>query len=162
PETNSPRSLPAMWTQVNSLFRPRCRTSKVTSSCQRRIPLLAELLEDRLAPAGGASGSAASPQAALPFEDLFTAVNGAPLSGAWKLLASTPVTNPVGNYRFEVFGPSLKLFLDDLQAASASDSAITAAGAVGLWAPQNAILDNFGATSAPADGMALPVSDGFD
>src|SRR5205807_741968 len=53
------------------------------------------------------------------------------VNGTWTQLVSQSVSTGTGTLRFEVQGTSLRLFLDYVEVATASDSSISAAGGVG-------------------------------
>ncbi|CEF49335.1 unnamed protein product, partial [uncultured bacterium] len=67
-----------------------------------------------------------------------------------------------GNMRFEVFGATLKLFLRDTLVAVVNDSALTAAGLVGIRSNAGATFNNFNAVQhAPGLGIPSTFSDDF-
>ncbi len=65
------------------------------------------------------------------------------LGGRWTLLASGAAAGGEGLLRFEVFGDSLKLFLDGGLVTWANDRGITAAGAIGMRGSQGTTVDAF-------------------
>lgn len=70
------------------------------------------------------------------------------LGGTWTLLKSATVGTGTGLLRFDVMGSSLRLYLNGMLAASATDTAIATAGSVGIRG-LNAAFDNFSATTIP-------------
>jgi hypothetical protein len=68
------------------------------------------------------------------------------VGGTWTLLSSQAIGATTGTVRFEVIGNSLKLFVNNLLKTNTFDSALTAAGAVGIWGSQGNTLDNFNAS----------------
>jgi hypothetical protein len=85
------------------------------------------------------------------------------LSGTWTLLNSAPLAGISGAaaLNFQVVGPSLKLFVNGTLATFATDSAITAAGAVGLRSSNNITVSNFSASVLPLNSVGLPFVDSF-
>jgi hypothetical protein len=71
------------------------------------------------------------------------------LNGIWTLLASRDVADSQGarSLRFEAVGASLKLFVDSLLVASASDSALGAPGLVGMRGYRNGRFESFQASA---------------
>lgn len=63
--------------------------------------------------------------------------------------------------RFEVAGPSLKLFLNNSLVAYAQDTTFTT-GSVGIRTSTNATLDNFSASQISFASIVLPFADNFD
>jgi parallel beta-helix repeat protein len=80
--------------------------------------------------------------------------------GQWRMLTSAPVANPVGHYRFEVFGNSLQLFLNGALVGLATDSTLTA-GSAGVWGAGGALFDNFTARATPFVSNVLPFDETF-
>src|SRR5208283_191149 len=69
------------------------------------------------------------------------------VGGTWTQLASSAVATGAGTLGFQVFGNSLKLFLNGVLVTSALDSAIQGPGLVGIRAI-TASIDNFSADLA--------------
>jgi hypothetical protein len=67
-------------------------------------------------------------------------------NGAFTLLQSTPVTSFAGQVRFVVTGSSLTLSLDTVPVLTLTDTAITAAGSVGMTAYNGASFTSFTAS----------------
>jgi hypothetical protein len=83
--------------------------------------------------------------------------------GSWSALASQPMTRSVlsGTLGFEVFGSTLKLFLNGAPVIAAHDTSITAAGLVGMRGRAVA-YGNFAAATLTAQTTTLPVQDSFN
>jgi hypothetical protein len=64
------------------------------------------------------------------------------VNGVWTQLASLPVAAGSGTLLFQVTGSTLRLSLDGVQVASATDTALTTGG-VGLRTTQGTVVDNF-------------------
>lgn len=84
------------------------------------------------------------------------------VNGITTYLNQTQVSSGTGTLRFDVAGPSLKLFFNGNLAASANDSALTT-GSVGMLSYQGATFDNFTASriTVPAP-RPLPFTDNFN
>jgi sugar lactone lactonase YvrE len=83
------------------------------------------------------------------------------IGGVWTLLASTPVGTGTATLRFEAFGPSLKLFVNGVLTAFASDTALTS-GTVGLRSSGGITIDNFACNSIQAVAAATPFNSDFN
>jgi sugar lactone lactonase YvrE len=90
------------------------------------------------------------------FADIFRNVGG-----TWTQLAGAAVGTGTGALRFDVLGSSLKVYLNDVLVASATDTALTA-GAAGVRFSPNTSLANFGASALSAASLQLPFSDNFN
>jgi hypothetical protein len=87
------------------------------------------------------------------------------VGGVWtQLNPVTPITltSSTNTVRFEVVGPSLKLFVNGTLAAFASDTALTAPGTVGLRSGFTVNIDNFMASVITLNSVAPPFNDNFD
>ncbi len=76
------------------------------------------------------------------------------VNGVWTRLAAQTVAGASGTLRFSVAGSSLRLFLNNVQVATANDSALST-GAVGVRASVSATIDNFSAAVAVANSPPL-------
>lgn len=81
--------------------------------------------------------------------------------GVWKQLFSQSVANGTGTMRFEAFGPSLKLFLNNSLIAWADDSSLSW-GTVGIRGTAGATFDNFSSSILLAPVVSYPFSDNFN
>jgi hypothetical protein len=87
------------------------------------------------------------------------------LNGVWtQVNAPTPITltSATNTLRFEVVGPSLKLFVNGKLTTFATDGLPTTAGSVGLRSGNGVAIDNFAATSLSLNAVSLPFTDNFD
>jgi hypothetical protein len=84
------------------------------------------------------------------------------LAGVWTELASTPVNTGTGTLRFDVVGPSMKLYLNGTLVTFANDTALTAPGSVGLRANAGNTMDNFSSDIVTLTPNNLPFSDNFN
>ncbi len=95
----------------------------------------------------------------------FQAVIYRNVNGTWtQINGFTPVTlsSSTNTLRFEVVGPSLKLFLNNKLAAFAADSVLTAPGTVGLRSGNGVTIANFSANALALNSSTLPFSDNFN
>jgi hypothetical protein len=83
--------------------------------------------------------------------------------GVWTTLFSHAYTGSVSGAALEldVVGSSLRLLLNDSIVAYARDTAVTAAGTVGMRASAGAVFQNFGAVPLTLVSQPLPFSDNF-
>jgi hypothetical protein len=95
----------------------------------------------------------------------FQAVIFRNVNGTWtQLNAVTPVTltSSTNTLRFEVFGPSLKLFINNMLATFANDAVLTATGSVGLRSGNGVTIANFLALGLASGSNSLPFSNNFN
>jgi hypothetical protein len=87
------------------------------------------------------------------------------LNGVWtQINAITPLalSSSTNTLRFEVVGPSLKLFVNGTLAAFANDTSLTGPGTVGLRSGFSVTIDNFSANVLTLTNNTLPFSDNFN
>jgi hypothetical protein len=97
------------------------------------------------------------------FNGIFQAVIFRNVNGGWTRLNNySPVSTGTGTVRFDVVGPSLKLYLNNNLVAFASDSVLTAPGTVGMRSTNNLTFDNFASSVITLNNVTLPFSDNFD
>ena len=74
------------------------------------------------------------------------------IDGFWETLSQQPVAGGSGLVRFDVIGDSLALFLDDTPVGAVQDSAITAAGRVGIRSTSQTAVDDIAAAAVSFAG----------
>lgn len=74
------------------------------------------------------------------------------IDGFWETLSQQPVATGSGLVRFDVIGDALELFLDDVPVGAAQDSAITAAGRVGIRSTSQTAIDDIAAAAVSFAG----------
>jgi hypothetical protein len=87
------------------------------------------------------------------------------VAGVWtQINAPTPITltSATNTVRFDVVGPSLKLFVNGTLETFANDTVLTAAGLVGLRSGNGEAIDSFSATAISLNTVSLPFSDNFN
>lgn len=84
------------------------------------------------------------------------------VNGTWTLLDSEIVAvSGTATLRFEVFGNSLRLFVNGTLAAQAFDSTIAGPGLMGIRSSTGVTFDHFLSTFIASVDASLPFSDGF-
>jgi hypothetical protein len=84
------------------------------------------------------------------------------VGGVWTQLTGQNVTTGgTATLRFEVVGPSQKLFINGTLAAFANDTAISGPGTIGLRVSQGAAVDSFSADNLTLSNASLPFTDSF-
>src|SRR5262249_10456223 len=84
-------------------------------------------------------------------------------NGKRSVIGSSPISiaNPNGTLRFEAVGNQLKLFLNDVLVASATDSTLLS-GSVGVAGTTGAQFDNFAVSPVILQAASLPFDDSFN
>jgi hypothetical protein len=81
--------------------------------------------------------------------------------GVWTMLARQAVDAGEGLMRFDLVGPSLKLFMNDKLVAFTTDSVISAPGLIGFRGSFDTTVDNFSYSALTAVNASMPFRDFF-
>jgi hypothetical protein len=92
----------------------------------------------------------------------FLAEIGRQVNGVWTSLVAVPLSVGEGMVRFEVFGDSLKLFVDGQLAVFAYDTLITTAGRIGIKGTFEVVIDDFTYSTLRRAAAQVPFRDLFN